>query len=82
MGNFLLPGAGAGMGFESLMLPNGFFPLKVTATEAGQPRVEMVATSVQRQTVDPSIFVVPADYKRLDAKSTGFMESTPPPAPQ
>ena len=78
MGNFLLPGAGAGMGFETLMLPNGFFPLKVSAAVAGQPRVEMVATAVQHQTVDPSIFVVPADYKRLDAKSTGFMESPPP----
>jgi Domain of unknown function (DUF4412) len=82
MGNFLLPGAGAGMGFETLMLPNGFFPLKVSAAVTGRPRVEMVATAVERKTVDPSIFAVPPDYKRLDAKSTGFMETTPPPTPQ
>lgn len=78
MGNFLLPGAGAGMGFESMMLPNGFFPLKVSQVEAGQPRIQMVATAVQRKTVDPSIFVVPADYKRLDAKGMGFIPGGAP----
>jgi hypothetical protein len=73
MGNFLLPGAGAGVGFDSMMLPNGFFPLKVSQVEAGQARALMVATAVDRKAVDPSIFVVPADYKRLDAKGMGFI---------
>lgn len=76
MGNFLLPAAGAGMGFESMTLPNGFFPLKVSEIEAGKPRVVMVAMTVARKTVDPSIFVVPADYKRLDAK--GFIPGGAP----
>jgi hypothetical protein len=69
MGNFHLPKQGAGMGFETLTLPNGFFPLKVTSIKAGQPTDEMVATKVERSTVDPSLFTVPADYKQLDAKA-------------
>ena len=73
MGNFLMPGAGAGMGFDSMMLPSGFFPLKVSQVEAGQARALMVATAVDRKAVDPSIFVVPADYKRLDAKGMGLI---------
>jgi hypothetical protein len=72
MGNFYLPRQGAGMGFEGVTLASGFFPLKVTSTRAGQPSVDMVATKIERRAVDPSLFVVPADYKQLDPKAVGI----------
>ncbi|HWZ58259.1 MAG TPA: DUF4412 domain-containing protein [Gemmatimonadaceae bacterium] len=72
MGNFFLPRQGAGMGFETVTLANGFFPLKVSSVHAGQSSVDMVATRVERRAVDPSVFVVPADYKQLDAKAVGI----------
>jgi hypothetical protein len=77
MGNFFLPRQGSGMGFETAKLPNGFFPLKVTSMVAGKPKVEMVATAVARRVVDPSVFVVPADYKQLDPKAVGITGPQP-----
>jgi uncharacterized protein DUF4412 len=76
MGNFFLP-HGQGMGFETVTQPNGFFPLKVSSLVAGKPKVEMVATTVARRVVDPSVFVVPADYKQLDPKAAGITGAQP-----
>ena len=78
MGDYFLPQQGAKLGFGSVTLPNGFFPLKVSSVESGKPTVVMIATAVERRVVDPSIFVVPADYKQIDAKAlTGATPAAP-----
>jgi len=60
------------------MFKDGFFPLKMGEIENGKPRVQMVATSVERKTLDPSLFVVPPDYKQINMGDMGKMRQPPP----
>jgi len=88
MGNwFMLGGAGGrgALGPSPLsggpfadMFKDGFFPLKMGEIENGKPRVQMVATSVERKTLDPSLFVVPPDYKQINMGDMGKMRQPPP----
>jgi uncharacterized protein DUF4412 len=73
MGNWFMMGGnrgalGGGMsgGPFADMFKDGFFPLKMGEIDGGKPKVQMVATSVERKTLDPSMFTVPADYKQIN----------------
>ena len=46
----------------------GAFPLKITAIENGQSKTLMEVTSVERKSLDDSLFTVPADYKKAEAQ--------------
>src|SRR5262245_48611794 len=46
----------------------GAFPLKITAIENGQSRTVMEVTSIERKSLDDSLFTVPADYKKAEAQ--------------
>jgi Domain of unknown function (DUF4412) len=83
MGNWFMIGAGnrGALGGGGLsggpfadMFKDGFFPLKMGEIENGKPRVQMVATSVERKTLDPSLFTVPPDYKQINMGDMGKMK--------
>jgi len=44
----------------------GAFPLKVSQIENGQSKTIMEVTSVERKSLDDSLFSVPADYKKME----------------
>jgi hypothetical protein len=48
-------------------LEGGAFPLKITALEDGKVKMNMEATKVERKSLDDALFVVPPDYKELNA---------------
>lgn len=45
---------------------DGFLPLKITAIRNGREEVVMEATSVEKQSLDASLFAVPAGYQEMD----------------
>jgi hypothetical protein len=44
----------------------GAFPLKMAQVENGQSKTIMEVTSIERKSLDDSLFAVPADYKKID----------------
>ena len=44
----------------------GAFPLKMAKIENGQWKTMMEVTSIERKSLDDSLFTVPADYKKID----------------
>ena len=44
----------------------GFLPLKVTPIKNGKEEVVMEATSVEKKSLDASLFAVPAGYQQMD----------------
>ena len=44
----------------------GAFPLKIAQIENGQSKTIMEVTSIERKSVDESVFNVPADYKKVE----------------
>ncbi len=44
----------------------GAFPLKISQIENGQSKTIMEVTSVERKSLDDSLFTVPADYKKME----------------
>ena len=44
----------------------GAFPLKMDHVENGQSKTIMEVTSVERKSLDDSLFTVPADYKKME----------------
>ena len=44
----------------------GAFPLKMDKIENGQSKTIMEVTSVERKSLDDSLFTVPADYKKME----------------
>jgi len=44
----------------------GAFPLKVAQIENGQSKTVMEVTSVERKSLNDSLFTVPADYKKME----------------
>ncbi|MCI0388158.1 MAG: DUF4412 domain-containing protein [Acidobacteria bacterium] len=44
----------------------GAFPLKMSQIENGQSKTIMEVTSVERKSLDDSLFSVPADYKKME----------------
>ena len=44
----------------------GAFPLKMDKVENGQSKTIMEVTSIERKSLDDSLFTVPADYKKLE----------------
>lgn len=50
-------------------LEGGAFPLKMTMTDEGKPRMTMEATKIERKSLDDSLFAIPADYKELNMGS-------------
>lgn len=44
----------------------GAFPLKVSHIENGQSKTILEVTSVERKSLDDSLFTVPADYKKME----------------
>jgi len=47
-------------------IEGGAFPLKVAKVENGQSKTVMEVTSVERKSLDDSLFAVPADYKKME----------------
>jgi hypothetical protein len=45
---------------------NGAFPMKMSQIENGQSKTIMEVTSVERKTLDDSLFAVPSDYKKME----------------
>jgi hypothetical protein len=44
---------------------DGFFPLRLTVTEGGQMKTDMVVTSVERRALADDLFTVPAGYTEM-----------------
>ncbi len=44
----------------------GAFPLKIAQVENGQSKTIMEVTSVERKSLDDSLFTVPADYRKME----------------
>lgn len=44
----------------------GAFPLKISQVENGQSKTVMEVTSVERKSLDDSLFSVPSDYKKME----------------
>lgn len=44
----------------------GVFPLKLSVIENGQPRTIMEVTTVERKTLDDSLFAIPSDFKKME----------------
>jgi hypothetical protein len=44
----------------------GAFPLKMARVENGQSKTMMEVTSIERKSLDDSLFTVPADYKKIE----------------
>ncbi len=44
----------------------GAFPLKISQVENGQSKIVMEVTSVERKSLDDSLFSVPSDYKKME----------------
>lgn len=61
--------------YEAMMkqFAGGFFPLKMDTKKQGQDGMQMVATEIVRKPIDPSVFVTPPDYKKLDMGAMGAM---------
>lgn len=72
-----LGGGGLSGGPFADMFKDGFFPLKMGEIENGKPKVQMVAISVERKTLDPSLFTVPPDYKQINMGDMGRMRQPP-----
>ena len=51
------------------MTEGGAFPLKMTMTEDGKTKMKMEATSIDRKTIDDSLFTIPAGYSEFKAPS-------------
>ncbi len=47
-------------------IEGGAFPLKISQIEKGQTKPIMEVTSVERKTLDDSLFIVPPDYKKME----------------
>jgi hypothetical protein len=45
---------------------SGAFPLKMDKIENGQSKTIMEVTSIERKSLDDSLFTVPADYKKME----------------
>ena len=76
LGMFMGGNAAGGMG-RGFTLPagyeeyaefakDGFLPLKVSAIRNGKEEVVMVATSVEKKSLDASLFAVPTGYQEMD----------------
>ncbi|MGH7631619.1 MAG: DUF4412 domain-containing protein [Gemmatimonadales bacterium] len=76
LGMFMGGSGGGGMG-RGFALPagyeeyaefakHGFLPLKVAAIRNGREEVVMEATSVEKKSLDASLFAVPAGYQAMD----------------
>jgi hypothetical protein len=68
-------GGGASLWQRLLGHQGGFFPLKVISHKNGKDEVEMVATKIEAKSLDPSLFVPPASYKKMDMG--GMMHGAP-----
>ncbi|MDX2043652.1 MAG: DUF4412 domain-containing protein [Acidobacteriota bacterium] len=44
----------------------GVFPLKLSVIENGQTRTIMEVTTVERKTLDDSLFAIPSDFKKME----------------
>src|SRR5262249_46082769 len=44
----------------------GAFPLKIARVENGQSKTVMEVTTIERKSLDDSLFTVPADYKKME----------------
>jgi hypothetical protein len=44
------------------LVRDGFFPLRVSVIENGAPRTLMEATSIERKSLDASLFEIPAGF--------------------
>lgn len=53
----------------------GAFPLKIAQIENGQSKTIMEVTSVERKSLDDSLFAVPADYKKMEIPGLSGMPS-------
>lgn len=56
----------------------GAFVLKMDMREAGQPKLAMEVTKVEKKAVDEAIFVVPEGYKDMSAMMKGMPGARPP----
>jgi hypothetical protein len=50
---------------ENELISQGYFPLRMVATQAGQGEMRMEATSVSRKSLSKDLFVVPAGYTKM-----------------
>ncbi len=76
MGNWMMMGkgnmgrGGFGTSFQSQQLADlfkdGFFPLKMGKYKGGKPDVQMVATKIERKSMDASEFAPPPGYKEMN----------------
>jgi hypothetical protein len=71
-------GAGAQAWAEALR-GKGTFPLRVVTTKDGKETFRMEATSVEKQSLDASLFEAPADYRDVGSMMKGLMPGGMPP---
>jgi uncharacterized protein DUF4412 len=58
-------------------IEGGAFPLKMAQIENGQSKTIMEVTSIERKSLDDSLFTVPADYKKTDIPGMPGMPGMP-----
>lgn len=59
-------GGGAPSAWEQALIGKGFFPLKVSGTDAQGHSFQMLVTSVQKEALPDSDFSPPADYQEFN----------------
>ncbi|HEY3755802.1 MAG TPA: DUF4412 domain-containing protein [Opitutaceae bacterium] len=69
-----MPGSSAPAGWEQALSGKGFFPLKISGTDASGHTFSMEVTSVSKQSIDDSEFQAPAGFREfnLGAMMGGF----------
>ncbi|HEU5169695.1 MAG TPA: DUF4412 domain-containing protein [Gemmatimonadales bacterium] len=67
-GRGMFGGASLPAGYEQYeeFVKDGFFPLKMSQIKGGKEEVVMQATSIEKKSLDPSLFAVPDGYKELN----------------
>lgn len=72
-------GGPGGQAWEQQFRGKGMFPLRVITTKDGKEAFRMEATSVEKQTLDASVFEPPADYRDIGSMMKGMMPGGMPP---
>jgi hypothetical protein len=72
------PQAGAPRAWADMLKAQGGFPLRMVETDAtGKETSRMVATKIEKKTLDASLFEIPAGYRPMQIPHFGGMPSTP-----
>jgi hypothetical protein len=72
-------GGAAAQAWAEALRGKGSFPLRVITTKDGKETFRMEATSIEKQSLDASLFEAPADYRDIGSMMKGLMPGGMPP---